>query len=287
VAPVADELTAPVEAALTPDATAEQYVAAVREALLRIDSGQLRKVVLARSRTVIAPGDLGAMLRRLAARDPHCHVFAAPIPGPGVVAGATPEVLIRRRGTLVFSTPLAGSAARGRDAGDDRDAAERLMASTKDRAEHRLVVEAVTDALAPLCLDLRVDPSPSPAATATVWHLSTRVRGVLRDRGMSALALAAHLHPTPAVCGVPREVARTAIADLEPVPRGFYAGLVGWVDGAGDGEWAITLRCAEVYAGAARLFAGAGIIAGSDPDSELAETEMKFRALAEALSTRD
>ena len=267
-----------------PDATHAQYTAAVREALRRIDAGDLRKVVLARSRTVVAPTDLAAVLRRLAARDPRCHVFAAAIPGPGVVAGATPELLVRRRGDLVFSTPLAGSAARGADPASDRDAAERLMASVKDRAEHRLVVEAVADALAPLCRDLRVDPQPSMSGTATVWHLSTNLRGVLRNRDLSALTLAAHLHPTPAVCGVPRDIARGVIDDLETVPRGFYAGLVGWVDGSGDGEWAITLRCAEIRAAAARLFAGAGIIAGSDPEAEFAETEIKFRALAEGLT---
>jgi isochorismate synthase len=271
--------------AAPPDASPAQYLAAVREALRRIDAGELRKVVLARSRTVAAPADPAMVLRRLAARDPHCHVFASAIPGRGVIAGATPEVLLRRRGDLVFSTPLAGSAARGGDGTSDRDAADRLFASAKDRAEHRLVVEAVADTLAPLCLDLRVDSAPSLSGTATVWHLSTNVRGVLRDRDLSALALAARLHPTPAVCGVPRDIARAAIAELEPVPRGFYAGLVGWVDGAGDGEWAITLRCAEMRDGVATLFAGAGIIEGSDPESELAETEMKFRAQVEALRT--
>lgn len=266
------------------DASPAQYMAAVREALRRIDAGALRKVVLARSRTVAAPANLAGVLRRLVVRDPGCHVFAAAIPGPGMVTGATPELLLSRHGDVVVSTPLAGTAARGTDAASDREAAARLLASAKERAEHRLVVEAVADTLAPLCTDLRVDPGPSPIGTATVWHLSTNVRGVIRNRHLSALALAALLHPTPAVCGVPSDIARRVIADLEPVPRGFYAGLVGWVDGAGDGEWAITLRCAEVRAAEARLFAGAGIIAGSDPRLELAETEMKFRALAEALT---
>jgi isochorismate synthase len=266
-----------------PDATPAEYTAAVRETLRRIADGELRKAVIARSRLVEIPRDPGVLLRRLAARDPHCHVFAAPTPD-GWIAGATPEVVVRRHGSIVSATPLAGSAARGTDPASDRAAAEALTASAKDLAEHRLVVEAVADALAPLCAELSVDPTPSLTGTATVWHLATNIRGVLRDRDLSALALAARLHPTPAVGGVPRDAALHAIAELESVPRRFYSGLVGWVDSAGDGEWALSLRCVEVNGHEARLFAGAGVIAGSDPDAELAETEMKFGALLEALS---
>lgn len=266
------------------------YVAAVGEALRRIAAGELRKVVLARSLVVPTPSAavLAEILRRLRARDPHCRLFAAPVPGSaghpaGVVAGASPELLLRRTGTSVVSTALAGTAPRSADAAIDRAAAEGLRGSVKDAAEHRVVVEAITAALAPFCSALTVDPQPSLERTATAWHLATTVHGVLRSTAPSALALAAALHPTPAVAGTPRPAALRAIADLEPVARGFYAGFVGWVDAAGDGEWAVCLRCLEVRDSGTRLFAGAGIVAGSDPDAELAETEVKFATLLQAL----
>jgi isochorismate synthase len=201
-----------------------------------------------------------------------------------MLLGATPEVLVQRRGKIVMSTPLAGTAPRSADAAADRDAAERLRASAKDAVEHRIVVEAVADTLAPLCTALTVDQRPSLRGTATVWHLATGIRGLLRAPEPSALDLAAALHPTPAVCGTPRDVALRTIGEIESVARSLYAGFVGWMDGDGDGEWAVSLRCLEVRGETARLFAGAGIVEASDPAAELAETDLKFRTLLEAIT---
>lgn len=271
---------------------ADEYRAAVVEAVRRVRAGDVGKVVLARSLAGAAPPHHGLVraLIALRRRDPHAHLFAMPLPPTdtlphGVIAGASPELLVRRRGTAVLSRPLAGSAPRSPDPAVDAAAATRLRASAKENAEHRFVVEAVADTLAPHCVELDVDRSPSLDATATVWHLASTVRGRLRDRDTTAIDLAAALHPTPAVGGTPRAAALRAIADIETVPRGFYAGCAGWVDRQGDGDWVVTLRCIEVRGATARLFAGGGIVAGSDPDEELAETDAKFATMLEALST--
>jgi isochorismate synthase len=279
----------PVPPGMRAEPSREEYLRAVAAAVVRIRSKELRKVVLARSLVLKAPSSrlLIDVLRRLAAHDHLCHVFAAAAPGAsgdesGLVLGASPELLVQRRGRVVTSTPLAGTAPRSADAATDRAAADRLRASAKDAEEHRLVVEAVADTLAPLCSELSLDERPSLRGTATVWHLATSIRGVLRAPEPGALALAAALHPTPAVCGTPRDLALQTIGELESVNRGLYAGFVGWMDGDGDGEWVVSLRCLEVHDGLARLFSGAGIVEASDPAEELAETDLKFRTLLEA-----
>lgn len=268
--------------------SAESYRRAVAEALLRIEAGSLDKVVLARSLLVRATRawDPVALLRRLRAADPDAYVFAAPVPFAegAVIVGASPELLVRRRGREVTTNPLAGSARRTGDPAADRDAAARLLANEKERREHAFVVDAAREALAPLCEELEVDAEPQILATTRVMHLSTRIRGRLRDPEPSALHLAAALHPTPAVCGTPREAAARTIQELEGLDRGLYAGLVGWVDAAGDGEWAVTLRCAELRGATATLFAGAGIVEGSDPAAELDETDAKLATLLDALA---
>jgi isochorismate synthase len=261
------------------------YAAAVAEAVARIRQGELRKVVLARTLRLELPAEVDAarVLRRLRARDPRCHTFAVRDAEGRLLVGATPETMLRRRGRTVVCGPMAGSAPRCADPVEDRAAARRLLASAKDQREHRLVVEAVTETLAPFCERLEVDPQPGLTATASVWHLVTRVRGRLVDGAPSALGLAAALHPTPAVCGTPTSAALDAIHELEPVARGLYSGLVGWVDASGDGEWVVALRCATLSGRQARLYAGAGIVEGSVPAAEVGETEAKFGALLTAL----
>ncbi|MBV8195610.1 MAG: chorismate-binding protein, partial [Candidatus Dormibacteraeota bacterium] len=143
--------------------------------------------------------------------------------------------------------------------------------------------DAVADTLAPFCSELEVDRQPSLHATATLWHLRTSIRGRLRDDSPDALTLAAALHPTPAVCGMPPDAALSLIRELEPFDRRFYAGIVGWVDARGDGEWVIALRCAEIMGRTARLYAGAGIVSGSDPAAEDREADVKFGAMLRAL----
>jgi isochorismate synthase len=264
--------------------TPDDYIQAVDVAVRRIRGGHLRKVVLARSIEVDArrPLDPRLLAHRLRAVDPAAYTFAAPT-DEGVIVGASPELLVSRRGLEVRSNPLAGSAPRAGDREEDRANADALAASAKDREEHAIVVEAVAETLGPFCVELNWDPEPVLRETPNVWHLSTRFRGVLREPAPSALDLVAELHPTPAVAGEPRDAALAAIVELEPFERGRYAGPVGWVDSNGDGEWAIALRCAELRGDRATLYAGAGIVAGSEPERELDETERKFRAFLDSL----
>jgi isochorismate synthase len=276
---------------LRPDPEPDDYAEAVARAAKRIRSGSLRKVVLARTLLVDAGRELDAkqLLWRLRAVDPDCYAFAGPEPPPelaragGVLVGASPELLVLRRGREVRATPLAGSAPRFGAFRRDQISAQRLLSSEKDREEHAVVVEDVARVLGGYCDDLAHPREPELLGTANVWHLATPFTGRLHDPSMTALDLVAGLHPTPAVCGTPREEAREALSEFEPIDRGCYAGPVGWMDADGDGEWAIALRCAEITGTTARLFAGAGIVADSVPEEELDETEAKFRALLDSL----
>jgi isochorismate synthase len=276
---------------LRPDPEPDDYSEAVAGAAERIRVGSLRKVVLARTLLVDAERALDAkqLLWRLRAVDPDCYAFASPEPPPdlappgGILVGASPELLVARRGREVRATPLAGSAPRFGDFKRDQISARRLVSSEKDREEHEVVVEDVARVLAGYCDGLTRPMEPELMGTANVWHLATPFAGRLHDPSVTALDLVAALHPTPAVCGTPREEAREALSQLEPIDRGCYAGPVGWVDANGDGEWAIALRCAEITGTTARLFAGAGIVADSVPEEELDETEAKFRALLDSL----
>ncbi|MER8187935.1 isochorismate synthase [Kitasatospora sp. NPDC094015] len=266
------------------------YLDAVAEVVrLMAADPELSKVVLARTLELTAPGgaDLPTMLHRLIRRDPRGYTFAVPAGGDATLVGASPELLVSRRGRNVVSNPLAGSAARSTDVAEDMRRAAELLESPKDLAEHAFVVDAVRRALEPHCTDLIVPERPTVIRTAAMWHLSTTVTGTLRDPATSALDLALALHPTPAVCGTPTDRARDLIGTLEPFDRGLYTGVVGWGDAAGDGEWVVTLRCAEAEGDRLRLYAGAGVVAASRPEHELAETGAKFRTFLHAVGLED
>jgi menaquinone-specific isochorismate synthase len=252
----------------------------IDEALARIASGQLSKVVLAREVTVEAdrPFDVATVLTRLRGGHPTCFTFAA-----GGLVGATPELLVRRRDALVVSRPMAGTAPRGDTLDDDRRMVARMKSSNKEGREHRVVVDAVRAALVPVCEEVSASAQPEVARLATVAHLATTVAGRLKAPWPSALALAGILHPTPAVAGSPRPAALAAIAELEDFDRGGYTGPVGWVDSRGDGDWAVALRCAHIDGPVARLYAGAGIVAGSSAGAEWAETQAKLEPMMRAL----
>jgi isochorismate synthase len=277
--------------AAEPDAAA--FRAGVRRALDRMAAeagspGGLEKIVLSRSLVATADAAIdGATLFRRLAADPAATAFLVPLPPRAerarVIAGATPELLLAKTGARIVSHPLAGSARRRADLGADAAAAAALSASDKDRREHRIVVEFILDTLAPLCRRLFRPEGTALAATASMWHLGTRIVGDLRDPDRPAALIAAALHPTPAVCGLPRARAADLIGPLEGYDRGFYAGAVGWCDGRGDGAWYVTIRCAEIADRTARLYAGAGIVPGSDPWTEVEETAAKFAALVSAL----
>lgn len=286
---VRPEAGAPARWQVTPEPSLAAYRDAVAAALAQMARGEddLRKIVLSRSLKLTAdrPVDAQALLRALA-QDLSVTAFCVPLPSgtaPRALVGATPELLVSRRGAQVFSHPLAGSARRSPEPGADRAAAEALRASDKDRREHREVVTAILDQLAPHSAELAAPGEPALTSTASMWHLGTPIAGRLRDASLSALDLAVLLHPTPAVCGTPRAPAARAIAALEGYERGFYAGAVGWCAASGDGDWHVAIRCAELAGRTARLYAGAGIVAGSDPAAEGEETSAKFAALLTAL----
>jgi isochorismate synthase len=269
------------------------YTDAVRRALDLIDDGVLSKVVLARALELTgdAPVATPAVLARLVTADPAAHAFAVDVSAPGdpaprTLVGASPELLVSRRGGTVLANPLAGSLPRCADDAENRRRVAALLALAKDRAEHAHVAAQVAEVLGRFCVELDVPAEPVVIGTPTMWHLSTRISGRLADPadpGSSALALAEALHPTPAVCGVPLTRARDTISLLEPQDRGYYSGLVGWTDRDGDGEWVVTIRSAEVCDRTVRVFAGAGVVAGSDPAAELAETAAKFGTVLRAL----
>jgi len=265
---------------LAPGAMSESaYRDAVATAVHRIGTGETSKVVLSRDLVGRIPkmADLRPVIARLAAAYPDTFAFAV----NGLI-GASPETLVRVENGRATARVLAGSAARGTDATSDTLAATALATSAKDRAEHDFALASLVDALEPRTSGISTGATFA-LELPNLWHLATDISADLVD-GSSALDLVAALHPTAAVAGSPTPAALAMIAELEPFDRGRYAGPVGWVDANGDGEWAVALRCArftehdEVTA-----YAGAGIVAGSDPDRELAETRLKFLPITGAL----
>jgi menaquinone-specific isochorismate synthase len=268
------------------------YQAAVRDALDAIATGEVGKVVLARDLvgTVPADADLRRLVRALAMDYPDTWTFAV----DGLI-GASPETLVTVADGTVTARVLAGTFPRGADADEDADASVALSHSAKDLDEHRYAVQSVLESLAGHTKELRADAEPFALELPNLWHLATDVAGDLADHA-SALDLVAVLHPTAAVAGTPTDAAIEVIRRLEPFDRGRYAGPVGWVDANGDGEWAIALRCAQIGAPPSRhtsgysdtipvvAHAGAGIVAGSDPETELLETRVKFRPIVDALA---
>jgi len=261
--------------------SAPEWEQAVDEAVRRIKhSPTLGKVVLARDlyATANRPIDVRVLLDRLSSRYPGCYTFAC----AGLV-GATPELLISRDGWRVSSLVLAGTTPRGATPAEDSELAAALLGSAKENEEHRYAAASLENALAPLCQAMYVAPQPALIRLPNLQHLGTRVRGTLTSADRSALGLAAAVHPTAAVGGTPTDAAVELIRELESMDRQRYAGPVGWVDADGNGEWGIALRCAQLDGDRARLVAGCGIVAGSDPAAELAETITKFRPMRTAL----
>lgn len=271
------------EAPTAPDDPAfRQAVAHVLEA---IDDGQVDKVVLSRVAEFVPDEryDPPSLARELCARlsrtNPVADVFSCPDARGAIWVGASPEVVADVRGGRFLTHPLAGSLPRTVPVAD---AARRLAASDKDLREHAFVVRHIVDALSDLTVGLDAPEAPALFSTDSMWHLGSRISGDLLP-GVSALEAAVAIHPTPAVCGTPTASAEALIHGVEPRPRDFYAGLVGWCDGSGDGRWSLVLRGACLSPGCVRLQAGAGIVAGSDPELEHAETGAKLGTVLGAL----
>lgn len=241
---------------------------------------QVDKVVLSRLIDITAEQtlDSGALLERLVAQNPASFNFHVPLPDGGVLLGASPELLLRKEGNHYSSLPLAGSARRQPDDVLDREAGNRLLASEKDRHEHELVTQSMKQTLAPRSLQLSLPQTPQLVNTPTLWHLATPIEGEAKAEE-NALSLACLLHPTPALSGFPHQVAKQVIAELEPFERDLFGGIVGWCDSEGNGEWVVTIRCARVKDNGVRLFAGAGIVPASSPESEWRETGVKLSTM--------
>jgi menaquinone-specific isochorismate synthase len=266
--------------AVHPGVAVTTYLDAVAAGRDEVRAGRLTKVVIARDVIVEAdaPLDVHAILLRLRASFGSSYRYSV----DGFV-GASPELLVDRHGDVVRSHPLAGTAPRTGDPTTDARLAAALITSTKDQVEHRVVIDVVHETLLPWCSYLDWEAEPSIVTVANVQHLGTLIEGRLSAPAPNVLDMAQALSPTPALGGHPRDAALELIDRVEGFERGRYGGAVGWVDAAGNGTWAVAIRCAEITGPTARLFAGGGIVADSDPVTELAETQAKLQAMLSAI----
>ncbi|MDF0732200.1 isochorismate synthase [Pseudomonas entomophila] len=253
----------------------------VRNAVHTLRHGDLDKVVLARCQALHVREPVQRILARLGERQPNAYLFAF-ARGRSCFLGATPERLLRVKQRTLHTMALAGTAPRGGDSEEDIRLGAQLLASLKDNAEHQMVVASLRQHLAPCCTALEIASRAQLHRLPNVQHLLTPVQGELKP-GMGLLEVLERLHPTPAVGGLPRQQALAYIRQCEQLDRGWYAGPVGWLDDQGDGEFAVALRCALLKGDQATLFAGCGLVSGSDPDSEYRESVLKMRTMQEAL----
>lgn len=258
-----------------------QFMAMVERAAALTATPQVDKIVLSRLIDITTADEANsvALLERLIAQNPTSFNFHVPLADGGALLGASPELLLRKAGDCFSSLPLAGSARRMADNAQDKEAGSQLLRSTKDRHEHELVTKAMKAVLAPRSRLLSVPEIPQLITTPTLWHLATAIEGEAQDARDNALTLACLLHPTPALSGFPHDVAKTLIAGLEPFDRELFGGIVGWCDAEGNGEWVVTIRCAQLNGRRVRLFAGAGIVPASEPESEWRETGVKLSTM--------
>jgi isochorismate synthase len=263
----------------------ERYERIVSAAVKRIESGELAKVVLARELTLEAPAahDPAALLGALRDLFPSCFCFCFGTPEAAFV-GASPELLVRRSGAVAGTVALAGTTSRSADPAVDDHLGEAMLHSPKVREEHGIVVRRIERSLRPHAVWTHAEPEPSVVKVGNIQHLATPIRAQLAE-ARSAIELAGALHPTPAIGGEPRDQAASVIAELEGIDRGWYTGPIGWMDATDDGEFCVGLRAALLRDREAHLFAGCGIVADSDPASELQESELKFEALLPLLAS--
>jgi menaquinone-specific isochorismate synthase len=275
------ELASPQGKLVEGDQSGLGFLKSVELAVEQISTTSLAKVVLSRDLVMPISGtpDLSNALTRLAMRYPHCWTYSV-----GEVFGASPELLLRAESGEVSARVLAGTAARGTDPDVDRAIADGLAHSIKNKQEHAYAVDSMLEKLSPFCDEVTADAAPFSLALPDLWHLATDVTGKLKAK-TSLLDIISELHPTAAVAGTPRNLAQDLIAELEPFDRGGYAGPVGWLASDGSGELAIALRGGIVEQGQIRAIAGCGIVAGSDPQAELEETDLKFRAVSFAFES--
>jgi len=261
------------------------YGDAVNLALQEMDSGPLKKVVLSRalklhSEKSISPSQI---LMGLLKQNPDSYSFCANTGGQEFLVGASPELLVARKGQQVTANPLAGSRKRHQCDNENQKLSRSLLETDKDLREHALVVDAMASVLQKHCKNLHVPMMPSVISTPAMLHLSTLIEGTLSNSDIGALQLASELHPTPAICGEPKDIAREFIGQSEPFERGFFTGVIGWMDSRGNGEWVVVIRSALVSPHALTVFAGAGIVPGSVAQEEIEETANKMGTILNVL----
>ncbi|MDE9429141.1 isochorismate synthase [Xenorhabdus bovienii] len=262
----------------------DEFCQMVTHGVDAIHHGLLDKVVLSRLLNIKfdQQPDATQLFMRLNQQNPYSYNFHVPL-GNSTLIGASPELLLCKQGNTIISQPLAGSSRRSSNVMQDNELRQSLLRSAKDQHEHQLVITAMRKALAERCTELAIPETPSLLSTPLLWHLATEIRGELADNQIDALSIACLLHPTPALCGAPRQQAATLISELEPFKRDYFGGIVGWCDARGNGEWVVTIRCGEVFENHIRLFAGAGVVADSKPSAEWHETDVKFGTMLQAL----
>lgn len=261
-----------------------EFMQMVARAVAATASARLDKVVLSRLMEIITekPVNIAALMGQLIVQNPDSYHFHVALPQGESLLGASPELLLRMLDRCYYTHPLAGSARREHDNERDRAVGEQLMNSPKDRYEHQLVIDAVRACLRPHSSRLVIPGVPRLLTTGALWHLGTPIEGEVSNEAENALSLACLLHPTPALSGSPHASAMKLIAELEPFDRGLFGGIVGWCDANGNGEWVVTIRCARVAGKRVSLFAGAGIVPDSTPESEWRETGTKLDTMLHA-----
>ncbi len=264
--------------------TGNEYKQGVSTLLNLFDNTDLSKVVLSRSVKIETDEDIdqNALLNNLLSINSNGYTFSVSINDNAKLMGASPELLLAKKGAYVISNPLAGSRPKSQDAQDNHQSSTSLLDTQKDLNEHSFVVEEVEKVISRYCHNLFTPMVPSVIETETMLHLSTVLEGQADDPNINSLQIAAELHPTPAVCGFPRNSAYQAIRELETFERGYFTGMIGWCDARGNGEWVVTIRCAEVNQHEMCIFAGAGIVHESSPQSELDETGAKMGTMLKA-----
>lgn len=257
-----------------------EFTRKVSSILGYIKAGLVEKVVISRKAQIHFKNniDLRVLFESFIAHNQMGYNYSLPLDSTYFV-GMSPELLIRKQGPKIETNPMAGSIKRTGDEQQDLENAKSLLQSAKDLREHAIVIKSIAQILKPYCSQLDVPASPSITKTPTMLHLSTHIKGTLIDPTMTSLKLASLIHPTPAVCGWPSDVAKRLIKEIEGYDRGLYSGFVGWCDDKGDGEWALSLRCADISSDRAILYAGAGVVMGSVPQDEYIETTNKMHTV--------
>ncbi|MGO1473332.1 MAG: isochorismate synthase [Psychrobacter sp.] len=259
----------------------DKFESVVNHALETFKTTELKKIVLSQAIDFRFDGsqNLAFYLAALLEKNPTAYNFVIPIDEHQYLLGASPELLLSKKSRTVKSNPLAGSRPKLDALEHNQQNQQELHDSIKDQNEHRIVVENISRNLVSDCVELKISEFPDVLETATMFHLSSTLQGILKEKSPNALNLALKLHPTPAVCGTPTPLAKKFILDNEGYDRGYYSGLVGWMDAEGNGEWVVTIRCGLLNDTNLRLYAGAGIVEGSDPESEWLETQAKMKTI--------